>query len=150
MAQTEQKRKLDGFLNLMGGVDSYRNPNLLGPNQLAFAINTTIRGGYANNRPGFNERPIVYENTEAQSWVESHNIQGVGYYQPRKDTPYFLFSSGGRIFELDVLEDYSVNDITPTLTQTVDTAFVSPAIGSTVSITVDDGRDIPVGYPHRS
>jgi len=39
---------LDGFANLEGGVNGALEPDLISPNQCAFAINCTLRGGYAD------------------------------------------------------------------------------------------------------
>ena len=48
----EKNRLVDGLLTAEGGVDSGFSPSLIQPNQLAWAVNTTVRGGFPKARPG--------------------------------------------------------------------------------------------------
>lgn len=147
MAQNLNRIKVDGFTNLIGGVDTWRTPNLLTPNQLAYGINITLRGGYAENRPGFKKQSIEFDDLEIQTWVENHNIQGVEFYQPFKNTPQYVFSSGGRIFTLDIENRYFVREITPTRNILTTATFHTPAIGSSITVAVDSIDFIYEDYP---
>lgn len=142
----ETKIVRDGFLSLLGGMDSGRNPSLLQADQAAFLLNCMVRGGFAENRYGYKQRRFNFTNSEVETWYTTKLFQGYAEY--RNDfTSFFVVSVGGRIFKLDVLRDYAVTEITPTSTTTTTANFISPSIGSTIVVTVTDASEIFPGYP---
>lgn len=143
----DRKLLRDGILSLIGGQDSGINPVLLPPTKASFLINAMVRGGFAETRYGFKERQLVFENDEQQEWFEDNLFQGAEFFAPNENSPMFVVSVGGRIFKLDVLNDYQVSDITPVRATSVSTAFISPPVGGSVTITVADTSTLHVGYP---
>jgi len=69
MSERAPRRFTDGALSFEGGMDAGRVPQLIGPNQVAFAVNTTFRGGYASQRPGFVKQAFTDEDGNALSGV---------------------------------------------------------------------------------
>ena len=61
MSEKAPKRFTDGAVSFEGGMDSGRVPNLIGDNQVAFAVNCTFRGGYASQRPGWEKQAFTDE-----------------------------------------------------------------------------------------
>jgi len=137
----------DGFLALIGGQDSGLHPSLLTPTQYAFGINVLCRGGYVETRYGLKERALQFENTETQAWFEDELFQGADYFSPSKDRAYLIASVGGRIFKIDVLNDYATTEVTPVKATATTANFISPPIGSEVTVAVSENATIFPGYP---
>lgn len=137
----------DGFLSLIDGQHSGIVPSLLKPTQYAYGINALCRGGYAETRYGFPKRILRFENTETQGWFEDHLFQGADFFAPTPDAPMLIASVGGRIFKLDVLNDYQGSEITPVNATATTANFISPPIDSSVTIGVTDTSIIYTGYP---
>lgn len=145
---TNEKRILrDGFLALVGGMDSGKNTSLLLPVQAAFLQNLMVRGGFAETRFGLKNWPLVFENTEHGDWYKEHLFQGGDFFAPTESTPMFIASVGGRIFKIDVLNRYQVSEITPVRSTATTAAFITPATGDSVTIGVSDNSLIHVNYP---
>lgn len=137
----------DGILSLIGGMDSGRNTSLLTPVQAALIVNMMVRGGFAETRYGYKQRALRFENDEQEDWYNTHLFQGGDFFAPTEATPMLIASVGGRIFKIDVLDSYQVTEITPVRGTATDGAFISPAIGSSVTVGVTDNSTIHVGYP---
>ncbi len=91
----------DGTLSFDGGVDSIkvttvqsdRNPNGLGRNQLAWLNNATVRDGGIYPRWGYKQ---------LQSIATEALFQGVWLYQPDNDaTPYHIYVISGHILKVE-------------------------------------------------
>ena len=54
----------DGFTSLERGMNGGSATNLLPRNQYAFGMNATARTGYINNRPGWSNLPLSFENDD--------------------------------------------------------------------------------------
>ena len=115
MGVIDQKRVNDGFASLEAGVDSGRSPALLPANQLAWAVNTTVRGGYATSRPGFRKVPLVfvdsYLDEHLQAKFEDGRFQGASGYITTSGQSSVVASIGGRIFSIPLTGQYRVKDI---------------------------------------
>jgi hypothetical protein len=120
----EKNRIVDGLLTAEGGVDSGFSPSLIQPNQLAWAVNTTVRGGFPKARPGiwtkllkFADPTVVYNggyyNAAVQSAFKEGFFQGCGTYISDNEDPYIFASIGGKVFQIDINAGFSVTDITP-------------------------------------
>ena len=111
MGVIDQKRVNDGFASLEAGVDSGRSPALLPANQLAWAVNTTVRGGYATSRPGFRKIPITFDNETVQTNFETGRFQGASGYISNSGRSYACASINGRIFAINLNSPFTVRDI---------------------------------------
>lgn len=106
---------LDGMLTAEAGVDSGFAPSLLQPNQLAWAVNTTVRGGFPQARPGWWRRPLRFPAGEAgasmQSVFATGRFQGCGTYRSETGQSFLAVQISGRIF-LVALPSFAVSEIT--------------------------------------
>ena len=120
----EKNRIVDGLLTAEGGVDSGFSPSLIQPNQLAWAVNTTVRGGFPKARPGiwvknltFDDPTVVYNNGYYNAAVESAfktgYFQGCGAYTNDQGEPYLYAAISGKIFQIDIGNNFRVTDRTP-------------------------------------
>lgn len=148
MATREPRLLRDGFLSLPGGIDSGRSTNLLAPTKAAYASNVSFRGGFARTRHGFKKRTLDFATDEVRDWFTDQFYQvGGDVYYPEGNNPRIIVSVGGRIFSIDVLDDYKVTDLTPIKSTTTTSAFTSPAVGSTATVDVTSADTILVGSP---
>ena len=120
----EKNRLVDGLLTSEGGVDSGFSPSLIQPNQLAWAVNTTVRGGFPKARPGiwlkgltFPDVTEVYQNGYYNAAVKKAFtegfFQGCGTYISDSEKPYLMAAIGGKIFQIDISAGFLVQDLTP-------------------------------------
>lgn len=108
MAQGD-KRIVDSQSNFSGGVDSSKvatmasvdAPQGLLPNQLAWGINMSVRGGGAQPRGGWVKRATMPLTAKYQGGV---------VYEPLTGSPYGIVSIGGHIYQVD-LETYEIVDL---------------------------------------
>jgi hypothetical protein len=131
-------------------MDSSKSPDLIEANQFAFLINVSLRGGKPKTRPGFNFIRLTFDSPEMEQWFLHYpSLQGQGNYDPGEGTQFPLVSVGGRIFRLDP-KTFVITEITPegqVLTSAA--AFISPALNTSISISVNDTDKIQVGLPVR-
>ena len=125
MAVVEKDRIVDGFLTTEGGVDSGFAPSLIGANQLAWAVNTTVRAGFPKARPGIWVKELnlpvdtdppangVYYNEAVANAFRDGYFQGCGAYVNDNGDPYLFASIGGKIFQIDINSGFQVTDRTP-------------------------------------
>lgn len=147
MAKREPRTLKDGLFSALGGMDSGRSPSLIDPDQVAKAVNVTMRGGYPRTRPGLPERELDFENEEIEDWFLSHELQGYFCYRSSNSPNFFIVSVGGRFFKIEVMNGYAVTEVTPTKATATSANFTAPGIGISVDITVDDANGIFVDYP---
>jgi len=138
MPTTRDARPLvDGFSSLLGGVDSGRVPSLLQNNQLSFAVNCDLRGGFVKPRPGNKKVQLNFNsNTVVQTRFQTGMWQVGGYYKPDIGPEVLLCSIGGRQFRINVLQGNSVEEITISNRTTTTANFAPPIIGNNVVISV--------------
>jgi len=139
----DRKTKNDGYINFLGGVDSGRSPNLLAENQLAFAVNVSLRGGHACTRPGFRRIGLTFEDTETQDWWESdvNRIQGACFFNEE-----IFCAIAGRIFKIHCY-DWTVKDITPRTFKETAAAYISPPTGADLTLTLTSSVTPRIGDP---
>jgi hypothetical protein len=109
-------RVTDGFASLERGVDSGRNPSLLGRNQVAWAENVTFRGGYLVPRPGWKRIGLVSASNSVDYTVAlaEGKFQGAEFYDDTASGKgYLMCQAGGRLFRLAPDSPAVVLDITP-------------------------------------
>jgi hypothetical protein len=146
----EPKVLRDGFLSLIGGQDSGRQPSLLEPTQAAYISNGMVRGGFLETRFGFRKAKLTFENDEQRDWFRYSLFQGMAFFDPDGHSPMFITSIGGRIFRLIVKSKYKtvgVTEITPVKGTQTSALFNSPPVGSSVTVTVSETDAIQVNYP---
>lgn len=110
----DQTRVVDGFLTAEGGVDSGFAPSMIGVNQLAWAVNTTVRGGFPKSRPGWLERPLVFPDPDPdgiEALFSTGLFQGAGSFINDDGVAFSAVSISGRIFLVN-LQTYEVSEIT--------------------------------------
>lgn len=95
MSLSETKTAYDGFTTVPRGMDSGRDPSLIGVDQVAFAMNTTFRSGYAANRPGWSELELSGDDFQLGRW------QGAKAYIASSGRPALIASIGGQIIRFD-------------------------------------------------
>src|SRR5215467_11034127 len=101
---------VDGSMDFSGGIDSLkvttiqsaRNPNGLGRNQLAWLTNGTVRDGGISQRSGW--QPV------GRIFGSNGLYQGKYLYEPFNAEPYFVYSISGRIYKV-VTNPFSVTDL---------------------------------------
>lgn len=117
MPVIDQKRLSDGFITLERGIDAGKAPNMLGRNQASFAVNVTMRGGFARTRPAFNNIPLTFvaetdaEVDDMQAIWETGRFQGASTYSYGPYN-YIVCAIGGYIFLVNPTKN-EVLDITP-------------------------------------
>lgn len=117
MPVIDQKRLSDGFITLERGIDAGKAPSMLGRNQASFAVNVTMRGGFAKTRPAFNNIPLTFvaetdaEVDDMQAIWETGRFQGASTYSYGPYN-YIVCAIGGYIFLVNPTKS-EVQDITP-------------------------------------
>lgn len=117
MSVSAPKRMYDGFSGLDRGVDSGRNPSQLMPNQIAFGINTTVRGGYITHRPGYLRNSLRFLDANGavdatlQERFEEGYFQGAGYYRSMSSQGMLVASISGRQFVIKVGRRHGPNRV---------------------------------------
>lgn len=142
-----EKTIRDGWANTLGGIDSGRATNLLAKNTLAFAVNVSMRGGYAETRPPFVKPELNNDTPEITTWWQANETQGARYFAPVDKNPLIIVSIGGRIFKIDVLADFRVSEITPTGRTETTGSFISPPQTTSVTVIVTTSDKIQLNLP---
>lgn len=145
MRHESKKIVSDGFVSLLGGVDSSRSPSLIQQDQAAWAGNVDFRNGFPKTRPRFFQVPLTYPTDEIADWVENHALQGSVVFYPEYRQAVIVASIGGRIFEIS--EDGQVSEITPVLLTTTIAGFTAPAVDDEVVVMVSDAGIVKEGLP---
>lgn len=103
----------DGYLTLEQGVDSGFAPSLIQPNQLSWAVNTTVRSGWPEARPGIRKKTLDFSaEYDLATKFQDGLFQGRGTYLANDGQSYLAVSVSGRIFTINVSTGFKVKDIT--------------------------------------
>ena len=135
MSSVADKMRKDGTTEFSGGQDAGRSPSIINRNQVAFATNTSMRGGFLKPRMAFVKRHFTFSSTVVESAFKSGGrFQHAGFFDGT-DLPMLISSHGGRLFKIDLLRE-TVTEITPVISaNTTSTAqFVVPAVNGTVAV----------------
>src|SRR5262249_33477092 len=104
-----------------GGMDSGRDPSLIGKDQVAFAVNTTFRGGFPRTRPYLKKHQITFDSAEERDWFENELFQGIFFYSivatpnaavSTTNAGLITYMVGGRLWKIDPVS-YRAEEITP-------------------------------------
>lgn len=117
MPTIDRQRISDGFITLERGVDAGKSPSMLPRNQCSFAVNVSMRGGYAKTRPGFSNIPLTFTDATDPEAIDIEEIWTTGrfqgaYYYSHGPRNLIICAVGGYIFSVDI-NTGEVNDITP-------------------------------------
>lgn len=148
VSQTDKGILAASLLTCERGMSSGQDPRLIDEKQAALLINTTVRGGFPHNRPGWAQIGLIYEDEEDQSAVENGRFQGVTFFQPRMGAPCLIASISGRQWRFNIWTDNTVQEITigELNPRTVTTAsYVQPVVGGTVNMEVADSTGAYIG-----
>ena len=114
----DKNRTSDGYSNLAGGMDSGISPSEIRVNQVAFAINATMRGSFIGPRPGYNRRALQFPDSSGstdaalQSRFETGKFQGAKPYRKADGDDAIMIAISGRMYKVDIGKGFSVQDIT--------------------------------------
>lgn len=102
----------DGNLSFESGMDGGRAPTTLDETQVAYATNTTFRGGFPKPRPNIVQLDYGRSNSDITFW-QSNRFQGAGGYTDEDGNGHLFMAIGGRLWRLP-LDQYapSLADIT--------------------------------------
>jgi hypothetical protein len=133
----------DGILTLTEGMSSGTTPALIKLTQCAYALNATFRGGYAKNRPTFNQIDLSGAGMDA---FAAGNFQGAAFYDIGDGQQHILAQASGRTYQIDLAAGgATVTDIS------LDSVFspIRPKAyfcQADVYMVVQDGNSTPLIY----
>src|SRR2546427_12713390 len=93
----DHSRVYDGFGPLTHGVDSGRAPSIIQNDQLATAVNLTMRGSFMRTRPPFESLPLTYAPRVKDRFVGK--FQGGMFYESEQSAKHII-ARGGRLFTI--------------------------------------------------
>lgn len=99
----------DGFLSAEGGVDSGRDPALLGPAVMADALNAAFRGGMPHPRPGVKRVTLDYDSAAVETAFETGRFQGAGSYVSLQGKPYITLAISGKLYSISLDTSVAAN-----------------------------------------
>ena len=103
---------LDGISTTTKGMHSGTSPRLIPPDQLAFAVNITNRGGYPKTRPAIRKVAVVYPSSGVRIAATQANFQCAhGYEAFGTGEDCLIASIGGRLFRYLVGSGNAVQEI---------------------------------------
>jgi hypothetical protein len=141
--------KKDGNVRFGGGQDQGRSANDIDRNQVALAVNCTMRGDRIKPRPAYIKRVLSYGNDLNLALAfQRGRFQVAGFYDGN-GYPALLSSHSGRQFRID-LNSFEVSEITPLALSSVlttGTFFVMPSAGANVVIPVTDTSTMLMDLP---
>jgi len=100
--EVDLKRRTDGFITVEGGVDSGRSATLLQKNQLAWANNVTMRGGFAKPR-------LVYHQILDGGVLADGRFQHAAFFNG-VTRPQLMCVISGKPYAISC-DDFSVRDV---------------------------------------
>lgn len=103
---------VDGQASFFGGANYGTLPTLISADQYWTGVNVDPRGGGLRTRPGWVKRGLIYPNETAENQFITGNPQGMKFYQSA-GKGYLISSIDGRIFPIDVTDNFRLQDATP-------------------------------------
>jgi len=135
----------DGYVAYTGGVNAAAtNPRELGENQVASAVNCTVRGGWLACRDGFSMLDLVFASGSDRATFEGGRFQGEAYYSGGPE-PVMVLAIGGSLFSVNpaskTVTRHAVGGRRQPLSSTVDHVFLVERDGYLIA---QDGVNRPV------
>ena len=111
MVRENGKRIYDGVVDFSGGVDSGRAPSEIDANQVAFALDTTCRGGRLSNRPPYRRLTLIGDRGTLANLTGV--FQDAIFYNADSGYNGAILALGGRQFQFNIASDEAdVTEIT--------------------------------------
>jgi hypothetical protein len=103
----------DALLDFSGGMNSGVAPLLLAKNQLAFAMNASLRGGFLKTRPPIKKLVLDFNGDAGLQQIVLHGLfQGAAYYRPDYGAESLLAQiSGHLILFTNNVDSWLVSDV---------------------------------------
>lgn len=102
----DPNRLSDGILVLAGGIDSGKAPNIIFPDQCAFAINTTFRGGWPMPRPGYKKIELSFPDEDTEAAFRDTLFQEASDYVTDAGDGSLISMHGGHVFRVVLNSGY--------------------------------------------
>lgn len=104
--------QVEGISFITKGMNSGQSPRMLPPDQLAFAINCTMRGGLPRTRPRLSKVILAYTDSQVRTGATTGRFQTASFYQSFGGGQNCLIAAiGGRIFRYNVVSTPLVEEI---------------------------------------
>jgi hypothetical protein len=104
-------KEYDGQLSFEGGIDSGNAPSIIAPNQLSWAVNTTMRGGFATHRPPFLRRRITFEDDDVLELFSTGLFQGSTVFQGPNCSISLIAAISGHMVKIQLGTSIQASDI---------------------------------------
>ena len=145
MATEPKNKAYDGWLQLTACNGSER-PLSIPRNQVHRAVNCSFREDEPGPRPGFLFRQLTFRDDVDKNLFDTGRWQGALVYKPPKQPAFHLVAKGGRLWKVDVPNNYTVSDVTITIPLSVAVAsFNAPVIGNAVTVNLNTVTGLAVG-----
>jgi hypothetical protein len=92
------KERFDYLYDFVAGMDSGQSPNYLETNELAYALNLTVREAFAHPRPAFRKLTLT-GNADVLAALATGLYQGACYYKPDSGAEALIASISGRLYQ---------------------------------------------------
>jgi hypothetical protein len=117
-----QRERYDYLFSFEAGMDSGQAPSYLEANQLAYALNLTVRSAFAHPRPAFVKKALTFASDAVRTAFQTGLFQGGCYYKPDSGIEVLVASISGRLYRIDqstgvVLDITGANAQSATATQ---------------------------------
>lgn len=124
------------------------HPSLIEKNQLSFASNLTVRGGYARNRPPVTRQlQISWQSDAVRQAVQSGLFQGACVYLPDFGSSSLITAISGRLYKWTVTGSVvTVLDVTPENDPNPSTTTQVWMWQSEKWVIVNNGQDLPLFF----
>jgi hypothetical protein len=95
------KERYDYLFSFEAGMDSGQAPSYLESNQLAYALNLTVRSAFAHPRPAFVKKALTFASDAIKTAFQTGLFQGGCYYKPDSGIEVLIASISGRLYRID-------------------------------------------------
>jgi hypothetical protein len=107
-----QKTYIDFVSAFESGCQTGVSPLLVKKNQLANALNVSLRGGFLTHRPPYQKKTLNFQGSTTTAALMSGLFQGAGYYRPDFGTESLLAQISGHLLQFtEQGEDWNVIDV---------------------------------------
>lgn len=90
----------DYLFDFVAGMNGGESPRELEHNQLAYALNLTVRGAFAHARPPNRKLTLSFASTDQQLAFTKGLYQGACYYKPDAGSQCLIASISGRLYKV--------------------------------------------------
>lgn len=136
----------DALQSFDQGMNSGLDPFALAPKQLAFAVNATVRGNFATNRPPFQIQTIQFPMGDFTSELAGLLFQGAIYAFPDTGPQILVAQLGGRtfVFTPDTSGNVAMIEVTIPGDPNPATAPTAWLVQAERWVIINDGQSVPL------